>query len=499
MTGRSTVLKNIAFNFVGLSTPLIVAFACIPKTMHALGVANFGLLSVAWVIIGYTSIFDLGLGRALTHSISQKVGLGRHGEISPLIRKTLLFMLALSVAGGFLIAAVSPWLSHVITSDRADLAGNARSMLVAVSLAIPAVVLSTGLRGILEAFERFGEAALVRSFTGIWTYLAPFLVVLVTDRLEYIVYALVVGRYAGLVAFLFALRREVFSGERGVVSGGVIVDLLRFGGWMTVSNTVSPLMTNMDRFFVSAIAGVSKVAYYTTPFDTVSRLFVVPEAVFGVLFPRMTKSITGDGLEAEKLYIFSMKALGALMFWVALVFIGGGHSLLLIWLGRDFANNSAVILSLLAIGTFINTLARPPYNLIQARGRSDITAKLHLIELPLYAMILFLTLRAFGVVGAAVAWLARITVDYVLLVVMARYRTSTLKHLLGEAGIPLLISAALLALAFIPSVKMRLGICAALLPLSFVCFWVAVLNVSERAVIEAAIRSLIPKKSLAHV
>jgi len=49
------------------------------------------------------------------------------------------------------------------------------------------------------------------------------------------------------------------------------------------------------------------------------------------------------------------------------------------------------------------------------RGRPDLPAKFHLLELGLYAVGAWLLVRAFGVTGAALAWTGRVTVDAGLL------------------------------------------------------------------------------------
>lgn len=49
--------------------------------------------------------------------------------------------------------------------------------------------------------------------------------------------------------------------------------------------------------------------------------------------------------------------------------------------------------------------------MVQGSGRPDITAKLHLIELPFYLLVLWWLLDTNGIVGAAIAWVLRITID----------------------------------------------------------------------------------------
>ncbi|CAH2798305.1 MAG: hypothetical protein CBARDCOR_5519 [uncultured Caballeronia sp.] len=64
----------------------------------------------------------------------------------------------------------------------------------------------------------------------------------------------------------------------------------------------------------------------------------------------------------------------ASVFPVGLVTVLSAHLFLRIWIGPTFEHKSSLVLQLLAIGLLINSLSKVPSNLIQAHGRSDITA-----------------------------------------------------------------------------------------------------------------------------
>ena len=53
---------------------MAVAVVAIPSLIRVLGVPRFGVLSLAWTVIGYFSLFDLGMGRALTKLVADKLG-----------------------------------------------------------------------------------------------------------------------------------------------------------------------------------------------------------------------------------------------------------------------------------------------------------------------------------------------------------------------------------------------------------------------------------------
>lgn len=56
---------------------MIAAVIAIPQLIAEMGMARFGVLSLAWIVVGYFSLFDFGLGRAMTQLVSRKIGSGR--------------------------------------------------------------------------------------------------------------------------------------------------------------------------------------------------------------------------------------------------------------------------------------------------------------------------------------------------------------------------------------------------------------------------------------
>jgi len=191
--------------------------------------------------------------------------------------------------------------------------------------------------------------------------------------------------------------------------------VLNFGGWMTVTNVVGPIMVYMDRFLVGALVSVSAIAYYTAPFDMVSRIWVFPASVVGVLFPAFAVSLIQDRDRTVLLLSRGSKYIFMAVFPVVLIVVAFAPEGLRLWLGSSFAEHGGSVLRWLAAGVFINSLAHIPFALIQSAGRPDMTAKFHLIELPLYLAALWLLTGRLGIEGTAIAWCSRIIVDLSLL------------------------------------------------------------------------------------
>src|SRR5258708_26912936 len=94
LTRGSLLAGNTFWNLVGTAFPLLVAIFCIPVLKRSLGTDRLGVISLAWVVIGYFGFFDLGLSRALTKLVAEKLGQARPAEIPTLIWTSLALMWA---------------------------------------------------------------------------------------------------------------------------------------------------------------------------------------------------------------------------------------------------------------------------------------------------------------------------------------------------------------------------------------------------------------------
>jgi len=63
LTGGRRLARNVLWNLLGTGAPLLVAIVVIPVLIEGLGIERFGVLTIAWMVVGYFSLFDLGLGR----------------------------------------------------------------------------------------------------------------------------------------------------------------------------------------------------------------------------------------------------------------------------------------------------------------------------------------------------------------------------------------------------------------------------------------------------
>ncbi|MCK4784264.1 MAG: flippase [Desulfobacteraceae bacterium] len=489
----SLLAQNTIWNLIGDGAPLLVALFAIPPLINGLGTDRFGVLTLAWMVIGYFSLFDLGLGRALTKLVAEKLGSGQEEEIPSLAWTALFLMLLFSFAGAVILGLLSPWLVRNLLKIPEGLHLETLHTFYLLAASIPCVISTSGLRGILEAKQRFDLVNALRIPMGVITFLGPLLVLPFSQSLLSVVAVLVVARLLFFLSHLLIVLYVMPTLRQNIKIRRVVISpLIRLGSWMTVSNIVGPLMVYLDRFLIGGMVSVAAVAYYATPYEVVTKLLIIPKAVISVLFPAFAFSFVQSLSHIELLFTRSTKYLFLILFPVILLIVTLAPECLSVWLGNEFALNSARVLRWLAIGVFINSHAQIPFALVQSAGRPDLTAKLHLVELPFYLIGVWWLIGLAGIEGAAIAWVARVVVDTAFLFFMAwrLLKTSTfvIWRISLTAGVALLI----LAIATLPvNLPMKGLFVLATLFVFGLTAWFLILAQDERLLIQHRLKAAI--------
>jgi O-antigen/teichoic acid export membrane protein len=421
LTSARVLKRSLAWNTLGTLLPLVAAVLAVPWLISGLGTDRFGLLTIVWALVGYASLFDLGLGRALTLMVAERLGRGQPQDLHALLWTALAWLAGLGLGAAALLWALAPALVALLQTPPA-LAAEAVSAFRVLAFGLPLVFVSSGLTGLLMALQRFDVLTLVRLPLSLVTTLGPLLVLLVSPSLVGISLLMLLARALAVAAFAWRLGRLDRAWLRPLAPRAALSrQLLGQGGWMTVSNVIGPLLTYLDRFFVGALLGTAAVAWYVTPYEVLSRLGFLPGILLGVLFPALATSYVAAPARALSLYADASRVLRLALFAVCIVFVLFADELLTAWIDADFAAQAAPVARWLAVGVWLNVLAHTPFTFLQGVGRADLIAKVHLAELLPYLGLLVWWTQAFGIAGTAAAWTSRVLADTLLMHALARH------------------------------------------------------------------------------
>jgi O-antigen/teichoic acid export membrane protein len=268
--------------------------------------------------------------------------------------------------------------------------------------------------GGLQARSAFAEINAIGVATNAMLLLAPLAVAQTLGvELPGLVASVAATRVLVLLLLLWRCTRQYPAEAPLSINRGAARQLLRFGGWATVSAAVAPLLLVLDRFLIGSYLGARAVSHYVIPFQLAERTTMLASALGSALFPRLAAC----ALEAERQQL-ALHALQVLALWtsplVALAFLLSGPFLSW-WISPELAQRSTAVAQVLFLAFWLSSLATVPYTKLLATGRPDLVAKCHLAQLLPYLAFLAVALQAWGLLGAALAFAARVVADFLLL------------------------------------------------------------------------------------
>lgn len=421
ITKGSLLVKNTLWNSLGIILPLFVGLFSIPILIEKLGTESFGILTIVWMIIGYFSIFDFGLGWALTKLIAENLGNENQDQIPALFWTAIIMMACAGIIGTVIMAFLSEPMVYLWLNIEQSHQLDSLTSFYILSFSIPVVITTTGFRGVLEAYQKFAIVNKIRLPLGILTFLGPLVVLPFSTSLSDIVVVLLLGRLLGLYAYYYYCLQTVPMLRKEIVfDKSKIKPLFSFGGWMSVINVIGPMMAYLDRFLIGSILTMTAVSYYVAQYEMVTKLVLLPMGLLGVLFPAFSTMLNSNREKAVFIFKKGVNIIFYVMFPIFLTINLFSYEGITIWLGSEFAENSSGVMQWLSIGVFLNCIARMPFVMIQSAGRPDLVAKLFLFEAPFYLLALWYTLVNFGIEGAAFVWMIRIFVDTIAMLILSK-------------------------------------------------------------------------------
>jgi O-antigen/teichoic acid export membrane protein len=414
---KRSLVASFALNLGGELAVVCLGFLCVPYVVRRLGADSFGILSLAWVLLFYMSLFDLGLSRATTKFAAEAIGKGDHRLLPSLLGTSITMQFALGLVSGGLLFILSSWLAGRLLKIPGPLVIEAAKSFKFLALAVPVVLITNCLRGMLEALQRFDLINCVKVPTNASMFLCPILILSFGGGLPSIVLGMTVFRCLAMFLYLgFCLSVLPKPGIHFDLERNQLVRLLRYGSWIAVSNVTGPILMYVDRFMIGTLLSIGAVAYYTAPADIIGRALVVPASLGSILFPAFSSlDAAGAKERLEAFYARSMKYLIIGLGPFLIVAAAFSRDILQFWLGTSFAEKSTVSLQILTVGIFINSLGFFPYSLLQGLGKPKLTALFHLAELPIHVALVWILVTRMGIVGAAIASTLRVLIDTVLL------------------------------------------------------------------------------------
>lgn len=417
MTSKK-ILGSFIWNIVGYCGPALVYFALIPLIVRLFTPAHLSVLGLFWATTAGFVLMDLGLARLSTRLTSIELASKNLLTAATYIKTISIVSGIWGVFLGLLIALPGFFLITHFGEPEGITLGEARSCIILAGLTVPVIMVSELFRGALEAHRRFDLLSITRILVSTGNVGAPYLLYLVYQNIVISVAAIFAVKLIELcvrLALLIYVAPECIKGKFEPLR---LKQHTVFCGGLVVSSLINPAFATLDRYFLTTLTGLAQASPYIVLSELTQRFSVIPSALAKVLFPVFSGAKEQDREEISSLYRQCIIRLGLLLFLVLVVMAIGSN--LIIYLILDSESNLyTTTFIILIISIVVNGMGSIPFSLLHSYGRTGETAALHFIELIIFLVLLFVLVPKWGMIGAALACLARTSTDTIALLFLA--------------------------------------------------------------------------------
>jgi O-antigen/teichoic acid export membrane protein len=408
-----SVSRNTAYNLAGAAVPILLGLITVPLYLRLIGPDRYGVLAIAWLFLGYFGLFDLGLGRATSFRIASQKAASEEDRAET-FWSAIAVNASMGAGGALLLYVVCRWYFSDYFAVSPTLRPELLSAVPLLALSVPVATTIGVLTGALQGRELFREVNAISILSTAVLQIFPlFIAALLTPNLSVLIAAALVARVLSAYMLWRQCKRHIVRQHRFRYHRKTAGKLLSYGGWITVSAIIGPLMVTADRFGIGAILGATAVATYTIPFQLAQRVSVLPVALSNAIFPKLSAQSSLE--HTQSMAREGVRILAALMTPPVAAGVFFMNPFLHLWLGRDFATAGTAVGQLALVGWWLNGVATMPLALLHARSRPRVTAIVHTCELLPYFFLLYWASSRFGLPGVAAAFAARNAIDFLAL------------------------------------------------------------------------------------
>ena len=418
------IKTNSAINLVGYVIPMLVMLITIPLYLNAIGVERYGVLALVWLIIGYAMFMEIGLGKATATEIA-KIELHAFKAKSEIFWTSIYVNLFLGAIAALLVGIIGGYLIQNIFIMSDSIREEASSSLVWIVTAVPVALISSVLNSSLEAVNKFALLNKIQVTGNILFHVIPLLIAInYSSKLDDVIAASIIVRLALIITLLYFCIKYVVGNIFTSFKKEQAKKLLSYGKWIGLSTMIAPALETFDRAIIGATIGPAGVSFYTVAYQLTSRIRIIPSAISRALLPPLSAASNESAINInQNSYIAIAKFMTPLLIAIGLFL----KFFVFLWVGSEIALHVLPVSYIFLIGMLANSICIVPVTYLIASKKAKILSIVYLYEIIPFIFLVYLLSYKWGVVGAAIAWVARVFADLIIMSLIAGLQSSLIK------------------------------------------------------------------------
>jgi O-antigen/teichoic acid export membrane protein len=409
--GNGSLKLNALSNLFGSGWSALLNLVAVPIYLHYLGVESYGIIGIFYTIQAITALLDFGVSIIISRELAR---LSANPDDAQEMRDITSSTEAVTWVIGFLIGlflfALSPIIAkYWLQGENLSVTTVSQALMIMSVGFVAQWAINFYTNGLIGLERQY----LLNSINSICITTRVVGGILVVAFASSTIQALLIWQAAtsALQAFVMALALRKclpFTSMRGRFRWHLLREKRRFAAGITTMGILGLILYQLDKVILSKLLSLEYFGYYILASTIVnSGLALIPKGVASAVYPRFSSLVSlNDQTGLRELYHRSTQMIAVLMLPAATLLIVFPYEIIKLWTQKAVtAENSWVLVTILAIGTSINGFLTIPYYLQMANGWTRIIINSSLIAICVVVPTLIITASYYGAVGGAASWL----------------------------------------------------------------------------------------------
>ena len=444
------IVRNAAANLCGALVPAIVALATVPLVVRQLGDARYGVYSLVTAIVGYFAVIDINVTAGSIKYIAQFNANRDQVRIDETVFFGLSVYALLGLLGGLALFGGAGFFVTRLFAVPASLQGEAVATLRLAALGFFLGQLQSYLNSIPQALMRYDVSSRIEMLFGTGVPLLTVGVLLLGYGLFEVILVRVLASAANCLILWRWIRRLLPRLAWRRPGAAVRRDLLRFSSYAFLSRFATMSYAYADKLIIGALVGVTGLAYFTVASTLANRVLGLTYRLSGVFFPAASAlAALGEIEHLKRLYLKASRYVVFVNASVLVLVAVFAYPILYYWMEPRFARAGHVILAVMALSQFIDSLTSLPSLVNDGMGHPRYSGLFALGRAAFGLLVVYLGVAGWGIDGAAWGHLlaSSLLTCAFLLAVHGRTVPARLDELVRSAYLPGMAGVVLVALA----------------------------------------------------
>ncbi len=401
-TGAMQIGINAMSGFGARIAMMVIGFIVTPIVVNALGLAQFGLVSIVGSIAGYLGLLDFGLGGAFVKFISEHVTRGELHGARQVVTFGVLFYLLFGLVLAAPVYLVAPFLVHLFHMPADQYAAAVRYFRIVYVLVICSMAFS--LAGSVVVGMHRMDIASRNNFIG---YLVSSGVTIAFLKVGYGVNAMLCGMTAQLVVtatLQYVSARRLLGSlwhDPRTFEWSMLRRLAGFGGWTQANSLLNIFNLDVGRFIAASAINIASLGVYEIGSKISFLTKSLPNYLLDALMPAASAAdAAGDGLRLHAIYVRATRYSTGLSLLFAGFIVGAADEIVHVWIGRSLPFVAAILLWL-TLGYAVNSTTGVGTTILRAKGLPRFETYYTAVASAVTVIATIVLLPRFGIVGVA--------------------------------------------------------------------------------------------------